>query len=338
MKAVIWTAYGDPDVLELREVPEPVPKDDEILVRIAASNVFPGDCELRRLDMDFPWSLFVRAACGFRAPRPGAILGQEYAGEVVRVGSAVTRFAVGDRVFGASEGLTHGSYAEFVATKAKTVTKIPAALSFDEACAATVGGLNALDFLAIAGIDADGPPRRLLIIGAGGSIGTMAVQIAKAFGAHVTVVDSTDKLERLLRLGADRAIDFTREDFRAEGPVYDVAIDIVGRNTTSRQSLSGNLGAVIPGGMLVLGNPPIGHLLFGLVAGRPAKKVRTALTAYRPDALERLRQLLDSGRVRPVIDRRFALEAAPEAHRYVESGRRVGNVILTMAQSPQSGP
>jgi NADPH:quinone reductase-like Zn-dependent oxidoreductase len=334
MKAVIWTRYGPPDALKIRDIARPEPKAHEALVKVAVANVFPGDCELRRLDVGLPWSLLVRAHCGLRAPRPGAILGQEYAGEVVAVGSDVTRFNVGDRVFGATEGLTRGSYAEYAVTSGKTVVTMPDNVSFDEAAVATVGGLNALDFLAIAGMTEDGPAKRLLIVGAGGSIGTMAVQIAKAFGAHVTVVDTTHKLERLLRLGADRGIDFTREDFTREGEAYDIVIDIVGRNVAGRNSLLRTLKAVRRGGMLVLGNPPFSHVLLRLVAGAfTGKKVRFALTRYRIVELERLKGLLQSGRVRPVIDRRFALDDAAAAHRYVETGQRVGNVVLDVSRS-----
>jgi NADPH:quinone reductase-like Zn-dependent oxidoreductase len=334
MKAVIWTRYGPPDVLQIRDIARPKPKADEALVKVAVSNVFPGDCELRRLDMDFPWFLLVRAYCGLLKPKPGAILGQEYAGEVVAVGSEFTRFKVGDRVFGATEGLTRGSYAEYLVTSGKTLVTIPENLSFAEAAVATVGGLNALDFLAVAGVTEGGPEKRLLIVGAGGSIGTMAVQIAKALGAHVTVVDTTHKLERLREIGADRGIDFTQEDFAHEGEVYDVVIDIVGRNVAGRNSLLRTLEAVKRGGMLVLGNPPFSHVLLGRAAGAlTGKRVRFALTRYRLGELERLRALLQSGQVRPVIDRRFALDDVTAAHRYLESGRRVGNVVLDVSRS-----
>jgi 2-desacetyl-2-hydroxyethyl bacteriochlorophyllide A dehydrogenase len=334
MKAVIWTSYGPPEVLKVRDIARPEPKEHDVVVKVAVSNVFPGDCELRRLDMDFPWSLLVRTFCGLRAPKPDAILGQEYAGEVVAVGSAVKRFKIGDRVFGATERLTRGSYAEYVVTSGKTVVTLPENVSFDEAAVATVGGLNALDFLAIAGIAEGGPVKRLLIVGAGGSIGTMAVQIAKAFGAHVTVVDTTHKLKRLLDLGADRAVDFTAEDFTRDGELYDVVIDIVGRNVTGRNSLLRTLKAVKRGGTLVLGNPPFSHVLLRLVAGPfTGKKVRFALARYRIGELRRLKGLLRSGQVRPVIDRRFALDDVVAAHRYVETGQRVGNVVLVISGS-----
>lgn len=334
MKAVIWTRYGPPDVLKIRDVARPEPKAHEALVKVAVANVFPGDCELRRLDVDFPWSCLVRAYCGLLVPKPGAILGQEFAGEVVAVGSAVTRFKVGDRVFGATEGLTRGSYAEYVVTSGKAVVTMPENVPFDAAAVATVGGLNALDFLAVAGITEDTPGKRLLIVGAGGSIGTMTVQIAKAFGTHVTVVDTTHKLERLLELGADRAIDFTREDFARDGEIYDVVIDIVGKNVAGRNSLLRTLKAVKRRGMLVLGNPPFSHLLLRLlVAPFAGKKVRFALARYRISELERLKALLQSGQVRPVIDRRFALDDVVAAHRYLETGQRVGNVILDVSAS-----
>lgn len=332
MKAVVWTRYGPPEVLELRDLPCPVPKNNEVLVKVAVANVFPGDCELRRSDVGLPWSLFVRLACGFFAPKPDAVLGQEYAGRVVAAGPAVTRFAVGDRVFGATERMTRGSYAEYLVTTGANVVTIPARLSFEQAAAAAVGGLNALHFLRAAGVTPQGPRRSVLMIGAGGSIGTMALQIAKAFGANVTVVDTTHKLAKLRQLGADRAIDFTREDFALEGAIYDAVIDIVGKNAAGRNSLFKSLEAVKPGGRLVLGNPPFSHLLLSLFRRLfTRKQVRVALAGYRRSELERLQGLLESGQVEPVIDRRFALEDAPAAHGYVETGQRIGNVVLDVA-------
>lgn len=332
MKAVVWTRYGPPDVLKIRHIARPEPKANEALVKVAAANVFPGDCELRRLDVGFPWFLLVRAYCGLLKPRPNAILGQEYAGEIVAVGSDFTRFQAGDRVFGTTEALTRGSYAEYVVTSGKTVATIPEHVSFDEAAAATVGGLNALDLLAMAGVTDTGAEKRLLIVGAGGSIGTMAVQIAKTFGAHVTVVDTAHKLERLREIGADRGIDFTRQDFAREGEVYDVVLDVVGRNVDGGNSLRRTLSAVKRGGMLVLGNPPFSQVLLGRAAGVfTGKKLRFALTHYRLSELERLKGLLQSGRVRPVIDRRFALDDVVAAHRYLETGRRCGNVVLDVS-------
>jgi NADPH:quinone reductase-like Zn-dependent oxidoreductase len=334
MEAVCWTAYGPPEVLELRRVERPGPADTQILVRVAASNIFPGDCELRRFDVGFPWLILVRLFCGLFRPRRGVRLGQEYAGEVAAVGEKVTRFKPGDRIFGAVEPTVPGSYAEYLVSSGAAAATMPDNLSFEEACAATVGGLNALGFLKIAHLDAAESNKKLLIVGAGGSIGTMAVQIAKAFGAEVDVVDTAHKLDALRALGADGVIDFTKEDFTQRHGVYDVVIDIVGRNVAGRHSLFRMLRTVKPGGYLVLGNAPFRHLMARRWAGLFSdQKVRLALIGYKQADLDQLKQLMASGKVKPVIDRQFALAEAVEAHRYVETGRRIGNVVLTMTRS-----
>lgn len=326
MRAVIWTAYGPPEVLKLREIERPVPGDQEILVRVAVSNVFAGDCEMRRFDIKFPFGALVRLMCGIFKPRVNSILGQEYAGEVVETGKAVTRFKPGDRVYGAVEPLVKGSYAEYLVTKGGALITMPANLGYKEAAVATVGGLNALHCLNVAEMGADKPAQKILFNGAGGSIGTMAIQIAKAWGAHVTAVDASDKLQKLKEIGADEVIDYTSEDFTANGESYDVIVDVVGKSTFFR-----TLGSVKPGGFFILANPPFYHLLFRIWAGWFSnRRVRFALAGYKLSELERLRSLLASGKVKPVIDREYTLDKAVEAHHYVESGRRVGNVILNV--------
>jgi len=337
MRAVVWTRYGPPEVLSVQEVREPEPKNDEMLVRVEAANVFPGDCELRRFDVAFPFSLFVRLYCGVFKPRAGARLGQEYAGEVVSVGKDVAHFRPGDRVFGAVEMLVRGSYAEYLTTSGRTSTTIPDNVSFEAAAVATVGGLNALHFLKVAEVSPDAPPKDVLMLGAGGSIGTMAIQIAKAFGARVTAVDTTHKLDKLLELGADEVVDFTRTDFSASAHTYDAVIDIVGKNTPA-SSLARSLKVVRPGGLLVLGNPPFRHLLARPWAGRRGgKRIRFALAGYERGPLETLRELLASDSVKPVIDRRYALTDVVAAHRFVETGQRIGNVVLCVGARPVAG-
>lgn len=326
MKAVIWTRYGPPEVLKLREVERPAPNARQMLVKVVVSNVFAGDCELRRFDVNFPWSLLVRLMCGIRKPRAGSVLGQEYAGEVVETGEAITRFEAGDRVFGATMFGARGSYAEYLVSDGKAVVTMPDNLSFEEAAVVTTGGLSALHFLRVAGLGEGGPRRKVLLNGAGGSIGTLAVQIAKVFGAEVTAVDATHKLDKLLELGADFVVDYTQEDFTENGEVYDVIVDIVGKCAYFR-----TLESVKAGGILVLGNPPFAHLLlrcFSAVFG--TRRVRFALAGYGIADLEYLKALLADGRIRPVIDRRYPLEQAVEAHRYVETNERVGNVVLVV--------
>ena len=333
---MIWTRYGPPEVLQLRDVEQPVPKDNQILVRVFAANVFLGDCELRRMDVAFPFSLLVRLGVGIFKPRAGARLGQEYAGEVVAVGKSVTRFSPGDRIFGAIEPFTPGCYAEYIVSTGKAAMKLPAHLPFEKAAAAAVGGLNALHFLRVAGVTEGGQPKKLLLIGAGGSIGTMAIQIARAFGAHVTAVDTTHKLQKLRDLGADRVIDYTREDVAREGEVYDATIDIVGGNARG-SSLRRSLKTVKPDGLLILGNPPFRHLLalpFARLFTR--KKVRFALASYGKRDCDELERLIQSGRVSPAIDRVYALEQAVDAHRYMETGQRIGNVVLAVSTSEPS--
>lgn len=254
------------------------------------------------------------------------MLGQEFAGEVVGVGKAVTRFKEGDRVFGATMFGSQGSYAEYMVSNGRAVVTVPGNLSFEEAAVVTTGGLNALHFLRVARLDEGQPRRKVLLNGAGGSIGTMAVPIAKVFGAEVTAVDTTHKLETLLKIGADKVIDYTKQDFTENGETYDVIVDIVGKCSYFR-----TLKSLKPGGYLILGNPPFAHLLLRCwSAAFGSSRVRFALAGYKLIDLEYLKQLLDDGRIRPVIDRRYPLEQVVEAHRYVESGRRIGNVVLTV--------
>ena len=328
MKAVIWTAYGPPEVLQLRDVPIPVLKDNQVLVKVAVSNVFPGDCELRRFDVGFPFNIPVRLFVGLFKPRKNSVLGQEYAGVVEAVGKGITSFKPGERVFGCVEPFVTGSYQEYLVSYGKVLARLPDNVSFEAGAVATVGGLNALHFLRVAGIREGAPAQKVLIIGAGGSIGTMAVQIAKLFGSHVAVVDSTAKLERLRQLGADRVFDFTCEDFVSVGETYDTVIDIVGRNARTNAFLK-SLSVVKPGGRLILGNPSFRHLLLRFVAcWFTRKKIRFALAGYPLPVVEYLARLLGSGQVKPLVDRRFALKDAVDAHIYVESGARIGNVVL----------
>ena len=216
MKAVIWSRYGPPELLRIEEVDRPEPKPDEILVRVKAANVFAGDCELRRFALNALFWLPLRLMIGITRPRPRfRILGQELAGEVVAVGARISNFKPGDSVF--SPLGMGGAHAEYVSFKPVCAVTKPDNVSFEEAAVVSVGGLNALHFLRLAGLGPGSPPgRKLLLNGAAGSIGTIALQLARLYGAEVTAVDSGHKLDKLRELGADRVIDYTREDFFAE--------------------------------------------------------------------------------------------------------------------------
>ena len=231
MKAILWTRYGSPDGLQLQEVQKPTPKANEVLVKIHATTVTAGDCEMRRLDLPFGFGYMIRLFNGIRRPKRIKILGQELAGEVETVGEDVSGFKIGDEVF-ASTDFFMGGYAQYKCLPEDgIVARKPKNMTFEEAATVPLGGLNALHFLRKGNIQ-DG--HRVLINGSGGSIGTMAVQLAKHYGAEVTAVDSGPKLNMLRSLGADFVIDYTREDFTKSGEAYDIIIDIVGKARISR--------------------------------------------------------------------------------------------------------
>jgi NADPH:quinone reductase-like Zn-dependent oxidoreductase len=250
MKAIVCTKYGSPDVLQLKEVERPTPKDNEVLIRVHAATVVAGDCELRSLKLPLMWQLLVRIGFGFRGPRK-KILGQELAGEVESVGKDVRLFKKGDQVF-ADTGLHLGAYAEYNCLPEKGLMSIkPANMTYEEAAAVPVGGLHALLFLRKANIQSG---QKVLINGAGGSIGTIAVQFARSFGAEVTAVDTVRKVDMLRSIGADKVIDYTKDDFTKSGETYDVIFDTVGK-----ASFSGCIRSLKEKGFYLLGNPGLSH-------------------------------------------------------------------------------
>src|SRR2546427_1669451 len=324
MKAIVCTKYGPPDVLQLKEVERPTAKDNEVLVRVHAATVTAGDCELRRFKMPlWLWPL-ARIGFGFRGPRR-KILGQELAGEIESVGTAVKLFRPGDQVF-AFTGLGLGAYAEYnCIAETGLITTKPVNMIYEEAAAVPVGGLHALHLLRKANIQIG---QTVLIIGAGGTVGTLAVQLAKSFGAEVTAVDSTGKLAMLGSIGADHVIDYTKEDFTKNGETYNVIFDVIG------SSLSRCIKSLKENGIYLLGNPGLSQLIQRPWASkRSGKKVIGGTVSYRVEDLVFLKEFIEAGKLRSVIDRRYSLEQTAEAHRYVDTGQKTGNVVITVASS-----
>ncbi len=326
MKTVVCTRYGPPEVLELRDVARPVPKANEVLVRIRATTVTAADCELRRFDLPSWVWLPIRLAFGIRRPRQ-PVLGQELAGDVESVGKDVTSLRTGDRILAAT-GIGLGAYAEYICLRENpqdgAIAAMPANLSYEEAAVVPYGGGEALQFLRKANV-ASG--QKVLINGAGGSFGTFAVQIAKDLGAHVTAVDSAHKLEMLRDIGADRVIDYAREDFTAGSETYDVIFDVV-RNTPSGRMVQ----LLSERGCLLTANPGFRQVVGALWAKRGSeKRVAFGASSGTSEDLAHLRGLIEAGKLRPVIGRSFPFEQMVEAHRYAETGEKLGNIVVTVS-------
>jgi NADPH:quinone reductase-like Zn-dependent oxidoreductase len=328
MKAMIWTHYGSPEVLQLKEVEKPAPGDNEVLIRIYATTVTAADCEARSLKSPIWLSLLMRIYMGLIRPTRINILGQELAGEIESVGKDVKLFKEGDQVF-AHTGFGMGAYAEYICRpeepegiKGALAIK-PTNMTYEEAAAVPLGGLEALHFLRKGNIQSG---QKVLIHGAGGSIGTFAVQLAKYFGAEVTGVDSTGKLDMLRSIGADHVIDYTQEDFTKSGQTYDVVFDVVGKSSFSRsvRSLKQN-------GRYLLANPGLSQMVRGQrTSMRSSKQVIFGAASPKTEDLIFLKDLIEAGKIKPVIDRRYPLEQTAEAHRYVETGHKKGNVVITV--------
>jgi 2-desacetyl-2-hydroxyethyl bacteriochlorophyllide A dehydrogenase len=325
MRAVVWTKYGSPESLELREVEKPTPKNNEVLVKVRATTVTAGDCEMRTLSLPFFLGFFIRFYTGLRKPTRVKILGQELAGEVVDAGKDVTKFKRGDLVFGPTHNFSFGAYAEYICLPENgTLAMKPSNVTFEEAAAVPVGGLSALSFIRKGDLQ-DG--KRILINGAGGSIGTIAIQLAKSLGAQVTAVDSSRKLDMLRSIGADFVIDFTQEDFTKSGEKYDVIFDVVGK-----APFSGCMRSLKEEGIYLLGNLNLSKWVrMKWTSIRSRKKLTAKTTDYRTEDLVYLKELIEAGTLRIIVDRTFPLEQMVEAHRYVEAGGKKGNVVIIVS-------
>jgi NADPH:quinone reductase-like Zn-dependent oxidoreductase len=317
VKAVVHDRYGPPDVLRIREVDTPAPTDDEVLVRVHASSVTRTDTGLRSAEY-----FISRFVTGLRRPKQ-KVTGVELAGVVQATGRDVTEFAVGDRVF----GVRSGAHAEYVTVpESGALAQMPAGLSFEEAAAVYDGAALALTCLRAAG-PLEG--RDVLVYGGSGSVGTAAVQLAKHFGARVTGVCSARTLDLVRSLGADEVVDYIADDFTKNGRLYDVVFDAVGKQSFRRCRRS-----LKPGGTFVetdlgfMWHVPVLALLTRWVG---SKRVRLGITKYRKEDVVLIKQLIEAGEYRPVIDRTYPLEDVVEASKYVETGQKTGNVVLNVS-------
>jgi len=304
MKAIVWTKYGSPKVLQLKEVEKPTPKDNEVLIKIYAATVTAADCELRSLKIPILFRLPLRIYVGLRKPKRITILGQELAGEIEAVGKDVTLFKLGDPVFASTE-FRFGTYAQYCCIpEDRILATKPANMTHEEAAPVSNGGITALIHLRKANIRKG---QKVLIYGASGSVGTYAIQIAKYFGAEVTAVCSTSNLEMVKSLGANKVIDYTQQDFTQSGETYDVIYDAVGKIESFKRKKSLSKSGLYLNVLTMSGNIKL-----------------------KVEDLYSIKELCEAGKLRTVIDRCYPMEEIVEAHRYVDKGHKKGNVVITI--------
>ena len=329
MRAVVYERYGPPNVLHLAEVAKPVPKDNEVLIRIYATTVTSGDWRARSLVMPAGFALLARPAFGFSRPRQ-PILGSELAGDIEAVGKGVTKFRVGEAVF-AFPGAAMGSYAEYrTMPEDGRIARKPVNLSYEEAAALSFGGATALDFFRRGKLKAG---ETVLVNGASGAVGSATVQLARHFGATVTGVTSTANVDLVRSLGAERVIDYTREDFTRNGETYDVIVDTAGTAPFARAK-----GSLKRNGRLLLVLGGFGDTIRApFVSLTGDKKVVAGPASAKAEDVRLLGELAAAGKYRPLIDRRYRLEDIAAAHAYVDQGHKRGSVVVTVAR-PARGP
>jgi NADPH:quinone reductase-like Zn-dependent oxidoreductase len=328
MKAVIYDNYGTVDVLELSEVVKPIPKDNEVLIKVHAAEATKSDCEMRSFKFAVSWFwLPLRIALGIKKPK-NQILGGYFAGEIESFGENVTNFNIAEQVFGSCQ-LRMGAYGEYLCLPdSYTIVPLPKNLSYAQSAAVPLGGLNALHFLNKAEVKSG---ETVLINGAGGSIGTFAVQIAKSMGAEVTAVDIGFKEEMLRKIGADHFIDYTKEMYTDNAKKYDVIFDMV-----AESSYSASVKSLKSKGRYLLGNPRISCMLRSIFTSKFSdKKIVFVFAQEKISELTQLREMIEQGKISPVVDKVYPMEKVAEAHRKVETEQRLGSVVLSWENSPE---
>lgn len=323
MKAVVYTKYGPPDVLHTEEVNKPTPSNHEVLIKVHAAEATKADCEMRSFKFAVKWFwLPLRIGLGITKPKR-QILGGYFSGVVESVGKDVAKFKPGDEVFGCTQ-LRLGAYGEYLCLpESYTIVPKPSNLSFAEAAAVPLGGLNALHFMRKANIQ-NGD--KVLVNGAGASIGSFAVQIAKAMGAEVTAVDSSIKQDMLRGIGADKVIDYSKHDFTKTGEHYDVIFSMV-----AGASYSGCIKALRRKGRYLMGNPKLSDMLRSVLTSLLTdKQAIFAFAGEKQEELLTLKDMIEAGKIRPVVDKVYPMEQAAEAHRRVETEQRLGITVISL--------